>query len=230
MQWIKEVETAKSIDDLMTSQSSTGRRDFPDYDMLDATIASALKRLLDKHVHFRKRVSVEEQRAQKYDRFSRARLVERTVNCLLDADALTRSHAQSQPDDVTLEVEHVKNEVAEVRKLVEICVRDVNAREREPRGRRITRCQLHGRRWGPHDRHWRMGAGCKRRCSGPGEGSSPKGLGTVRLEGGKGQREGEQSGATSETSSGADGRAGCSVGEEGLRDVRPPVRFARRAS
>ena len=32
--------------------------------MLDAMIAFALKRLLDKHIHFRKRVSVEEQRAQ----------------------------------------------------------------------------------------------------------------------------------------------------------------------
>ena len=73
MQWIKEVETAKSIDDLMTSQSITGRKDFPEYDMLDAMIASALKRLLDNHVHFRKRVSVEEQRAQKYDRFLRGR-------------------------------------------------------------------------------------------------------------------------------------------------------------
>ena len=29
-QWIKEAETAKSIDDLMTSQSITGRRDFPE--------------------------------------------------------------------------------------------------------------------------------------------------------------------------------------------------------
>ena len=49
--------------------------DFPDYDMLDATIASALKGLLDKHVRFRKRVSVEEQRAQKHDRFSRGRQI-----------------------------------------------------------------------------------------------------------------------------------------------------------
>ena len=46
MHWINEVEIAKSIDDLMTSQSITGRRDFPDYDMLDAIIASALNRLL----------------------------------------------------------------------------------------------------------------------------------------------------------------------------------------
>ena len=72
MQWIKEVETAKSIDDLVTSRSITGRTDFSDNDMLDAMIASALKKLLT-HVHFRKRVSVEEHRAQKYDRFLRGR-------------------------------------------------------------------------------------------------------------------------------------------------------------
>ena len=51
--WIKEVEKAKSIDELMTSRSIVGRSDSPDSDMLDA-IASALKRLLDKHNHFRK--------------------------------------------------------------------------------------------------------------------------------------------------------------------------------
>ena len=43
--------------------------------MLVAMIASALKKPLDKHVHFRRRVSVEEQRAQKYDRFSRGRQI-----------------------------------------------------------------------------------------------------------------------------------------------------------
>ena len=69
MRLIKEVEIVKPIDELMTSQSMTKRRDFPDYDMLDAMIASALKRLLDKHIHFRKRVGLEEQRAQKHDRF-----------------------------------------------------------------------------------------------------------------------------------------------------------------
>ena len=72
MHWIKEVEIAKSVDDLMTSRPITGRTDFPDYDMLDAMIASALKKLLTT-VHFRKRVSVEEQRAQTYDRFLRGR-------------------------------------------------------------------------------------------------------------------------------------------------------------
>ena len=71
MHWIKEVEMAKSIDELVTSRSMVVRSDFPDYEMLDAIIASASRKLLDKHVHFRRRVSVEEQRAQKDDRFLR---------------------------------------------------------------------------------------------------------------------------------------------------------------
>ena len=54
--WIKEVEKAKSIDDRFTSQSITGRRDLPDHEMLDAMIASALKKLFTS-VHFRKRGS-----------------------------------------------------------------------------------------------------------------------------------------------------------------------------
>ena len=60
MYWIKEVEIAKSIGELMTSRSIAGRTDFRDYDMLDAMIASALKKLFDMHVHFRRRVSVED--------------------------------------------------------------------------------------------------------------------------------------------------------------------------
>ena len=49
MYWIEEAEIAKSIDELMTSRSIVERNDFP-----DAMIASALERLLDKHVHFEK--------------------------------------------------------------------------------------------------------------------------------------------------------------------------------
>ena len=71
--WIQEVEIAKSMDELVTSRSIVGRTDFPDIDMIDAMIASALKRLLNTQIHFRKRASVEEQRAQKHDRFSRER-------------------------------------------------------------------------------------------------------------------------------------------------------------
>ena len=92
MHWIKEVETAKSRDDLMTSQSIVERSDFTDYDMLDA--ASALKKLLT-HVHFRKRVSVEEQRAQQYDRVLRGRQIAYMIYWLFRAtgadEAVTRS-------------------------------------------------------------------------------------------------------------------------------------------
>ena len=74
MHWIKEVEIAESIDELMTSRSKV-RHDLPDFDMLDAMIASASKKLLNTQIHFRKRVSVEEQRAQKHDRFLRGRQI-----------------------------------------------------------------------------------------------------------------------------------------------------------
>ena len=44
MHWVKEVQTAKSINELVTSRSIMERTDFPDYDMLDAMIASGLKK------------------------------------------------------------------------------------------------------------------------------------------------------------------------------------------
>ena len=44
MHWTKEVEKAKSMDELVTSRSITGRRDFTDCDMLDAMIASAFEK------------------------------------------------------------------------------------------------------------------------------------------------------------------------------------------
>ena len=43
--------------------------------MLDAMNASAFKKLLINCVHFRKKISAEEQRAQKYDRFLRGRQI-----------------------------------------------------------------------------------------------------------------------------------------------------------
>ena len=54
MHLIKEVEVAKSIDELMTSRSIVGRDDFPDFCMLDAMIASALKKVLNTQVHSEK--------------------------------------------------------------------------------------------------------------------------------------------------------------------------------
>ena len=72
MHWIREVEISESMNDLLTSRSITGRQDFTDYDMLDAMIASVLKELFT-HVHFRKRVRVKGQRAQKDERFLRGK-------------------------------------------------------------------------------------------------------------------------------------------------------------
>ena len=73
--WIKEVEIAKSIGELVSSHSIVERTDFPDFNMIDAMIASALKKLLNTQIHFRRRVGVEEHRAQKHDRFLRGRQI-----------------------------------------------------------------------------------------------------------------------------------------------------------
>ena len=64
MPWTHEVDMSAHTDDLMTSQSITGES-FPDFEMLDARIASALRKIISS-TSFRKRVSVEEQRVQKY--------------------------------------------------------------------------------------------------------------------------------------------------------------------
>ena len=71
----KEVEIAESIDELVTSRSIARQPKFPDFDVLDAVIASALKKLLNTQSNFQKRVSVEEQRAQNSDRFVRGRQI-----------------------------------------------------------------------------------------------------------------------------------------------------------
>ena len=70
----------KSIDELLTSRLIVVRRDFTDFDVFDAMIASALRRLLDKHIHFRKRASVEEQCAQNSDRLFRGRQIAYTAH------------------------------------------------------------------------------------------------------------------------------------------------------
>ena len=73
MLWIEEVEVAKSVDDLMTSQSIEGH-EFLEFEMLDAKIASASKRIITNQ-YFRRRIDVEEQDAQKYGRFLQGRQI-----------------------------------------------------------------------------------------------------------------------------------------------------------
>ena len=69
MHWIKEVEMVYSVDDLMSSSSTKGIQ-MPNFEVLDARIASALNRIIH-NTHFKRRISLEEQKAQKEDRFLR---------------------------------------------------------------------------------------------------------------------------------------------------------------
>ena len=67
MQWIKEVELVESVDELRTSSSVRGIS-MPNFEVLDARIASALNKIIHKS-HFKRRISLEEQKAQKAEPF-----------------------------------------------------------------------------------------------------------------------------------------------------------------
>ena len=69
MQWIKEVEMVDSVDELRSSSSTRGIS-MPNFEVLDARIASALNKIIH-NSHFKRRSSLEEQKAQKEDRFLR---------------------------------------------------------------------------------------------------------------------------------------------------------------
>ena len=73
MLWIKEVEMVHSVDDLKSSRSIKGTH-FPNLEMLDERIASALNKIIQ-NSYFKKKVSLEEQKAQKEDRFLRGRQI-----------------------------------------------------------------------------------------------------------------------------------------------------------
>ena len=77
MQWIKEVEMVDSVDDLKTSCSIRGTQ-APYFEVLDAKIASALNRIIH-NTRFKKKVSLEEMKAQKEDRFLRGRQIAYTI-------------------------------------------------------------------------------------------------------------------------------------------------------
>ena len=72
MLWIKEVEMVDSLEELKSSRSVCGK--FPNFEMLDAKIASALNKIIQ-NTQFKKKVSLEEQKARKEDRFLRGRQI-----------------------------------------------------------------------------------------------------------------------------------------------------------
>ena len=73
MQWINEVEMVDSVDDLRSSSSIRGIS-MPNFEVLDARIASALNKIIH-NSHFKRKISLEEQKAQKEDRFLRGRQI-----------------------------------------------------------------------------------------------------------------------------------------------------------
>ena len=61
------MEMVDSVDELKSSRSVAGKN-FPNFETLDAKIASALNKIIQ-NSHFKKKVSLEEQKTQKEDRF-----------------------------------------------------------------------------------------------------------------------------------------------------------------
>ena len=73
MLWIKEVEMVESVDDLKSSRSMKATLG-PNFELLDARIASALNNIIQ-NTRFKKKVSLEEMKAQQEDRFPRGRQI-----------------------------------------------------------------------------------------------------------------------------------------------------------
>ena len=86
--WNKEVEVVDSLDELKSSRSVCGE-DLPNFEVLDAKIASALNKIIQ-NSKFKKKVSLEEQKAQKEDRFLRGRQIAFMDLRLLSSDWRSR--------------------------------------------------------------------------------------------------------------------------------------------
>ena len=82
MQWIKEWEMVDSVDDLMFSSSMRGIQ-MPNFEVLDARIASALNRIIH-NFHFKRRISLEQQKAPETGPFPLWQ-----ADCLLDLRVLS---------------------------------------------------------------------------------------------------------------------------------------------
>ena len=81
MQWIKEVELVDSVDELRSSSSRRGIS-MPNFEVLDARIASALNKIIHDS-QFKRRISLEEQKGPEAGPFP-----SRQTDCLLDLRSL----------------------------------------------------------------------------------------------------------------------------------------------
>ena len=77
MLWIKEVLKIDSMEELKSSRSF-GSQNFPNFEMLDAKNASTLNKIIS-NSNFKKKVSLEEHKLQKEDRFLRGRQIAFTI-------------------------------------------------------------------------------------------------------------------------------------------------------
>ena len=64
MVWNKEVDMVDSVDDLKSSRSIQGYTNCPNFEMLDGRIAFALNKII-RNSNFKKKVSLEEQKAER---------------------------------------------------------------------------------------------------------------------------------------------------------------------
>ena len=87
MLWNKELEIVDSVDELKSSRSVCGK-DFPNFEMLDAKIASALNKIIQ-NSQFKKKVSLEEQNGQKEGRLLRGRQI---ASMIYDNFRVTGAH------------------------------------------------------------------------------------------------------------------------------------------
>ena len=84
---IKEVQMVDSVDDLKSSRSIKGKN-FPKFELLDARIASASNKIIQ-NSYFKKKVSLDKQKAQKEDRFFRGRQI---ADMIYDCFRATGAH------------------------------------------------------------------------------------------------------------------------------------------
>ena len=87
MLWIKEVEMVDSVAELRSSSSIRGIS-MPNFEVLDARIASALNKIIH-NSHFKRRMSLEEQKAQKQNRFLRGK---QSANWIYEYFRVTGAH------------------------------------------------------------------------------------------------------------------------------------------
>ena len=87
MQWIKEVELVDSVDELKSSSSVRGIS-MPNFGVFDTRIASTLNRIIH-NSHYKRRISLEEQKVQMEDRFFRGRQI---TFLIYDYFRITGSH------------------------------------------------------------------------------------------------------------------------------------------